>query len=123
MAMSIATCMAAQIALETIQDILFGTPMPHESYADLGILAPEYVNIAVDGHEPFVGMALIKLAEKDEIQEIALMMWQRITASYKRYRREQKVGGQTLMVLIPDRTKWVELSYFFPAFLTCLLTC
>ena len=71
MAMSIATCMAAQLALETIQDILFGTPMPHESYADLGILDPEFVNIAVDGHEPFIGMALIKLAEKDEIQEKA----------------------------------------------------
>ena len=71
MSLSIATCMAAQIALETIQDILFGTPMPHESYADLGILDPDYVNIAVDGHEPFVGMALIKLAEREEIQEKA----------------------------------------------------
>ncbi len=71
MSMGIATCMAAQIALETIQDILFGTPMPHESYADLGILDPEYVNIAVDGHEPFVGAALIKLAESEEVQEKA----------------------------------------------------
>jgi len=71
MAMSIATCMAAQIALEVIQDILFGTPMPHESYADMGIIDPEYVNIAVDGHEPFVGAALIKLAEREEIQERA----------------------------------------------------
>jgi len=71
MRLSIVTCMAAQLALETIQDILFGTPMPHESYADLGILDPDYVNIAVDGHEPFVGMTLIKLAEKDEIQEKA----------------------------------------------------
>ncbi len=71
MSMGIATCMAAQIALEVIQDILFGTPMPHESYADLGILDPEYVNIAVDGHEPFVGAALIKLAESEEVQEKA----------------------------------------------------
>lgn len=71
MAMSISTCIAAQLALETIQDILFGTPMPHESYSDLGILDPEYVNIAVDGHEPFVGMALIKLAEKEEYQQKA----------------------------------------------------
>ncbi len=71
MSMSIVTCMAAQIALETIQDILFGTPKPHESYADLGILDPEYVNIAVDGHEPFVGAALIKLAESEEVQEKA----------------------------------------------------
>jgi carbon-monoxide dehydrogenase catalytic subunit len=71
MAMSIATCLAAQLALETIQDILFGTPRPHENFADLGILDPEYVNIAVDGHEPFVGVALIKLAERKNVQEKA----------------------------------------------------
>lgn len=71
MEMSISTCMGAQLALEIIQDILFGTPMPHESFSDFGILDPEYVNIAVDGHEPFVGIALIKLAEKEEIQEKA----------------------------------------------------
>uniref|UniRef100_A0A7J2THL0 Carbon monoxide dehydrogenase n=1 Tax=Archaeoglobus fulgidus TaxID=2234 RepID=A0A7J2THL0_ARCFL len=71
MEMSIATCLAAQLSLEIIQDILFGTPMPHESYADLGILDPEFVNIAVDGHEPFVAVALIKLAEQEKIQEKA----------------------------------------------------
>lgn len=71
MSMSIATCMAAQLALEIMQDILFGTPKPHEIYADLGILDPEYVNIAVNGHEPFVGIALIKLAETEEVQNKA----------------------------------------------------
>jgi carbon-monoxide dehydrogenase catalytic subunit len=71
MEMSIATCLAAQLSLEIIQDILFGTPMPHESYADLGILDPQFVNIAVDGHEPFVAVALIKLAEQEEVQKKA----------------------------------------------------
>ena len=71
MRMGIATCLGAQIALEFIQDILFGTPMPHESYADFGIVDPDYVNIAVDGHEPFVGMALIKLAESEDVQKKA----------------------------------------------------
>ncbi|MEM0332303.1 MAG: anaerobic carbon-monoxide dehydrogenase catalytic subunit [Archaeoglobaceae archaeon] len=71
MSMSITTCIAAQFVLEMIQDIIFGTPMPHVSFADMGILEAEYVNIAVDGHEPFVGMALIKLAERDEVQEMA----------------------------------------------------
>ncbi|MCW3136095.1 MAG: anaerobic carbon-monoxide dehydrogenase catalytic subunit [Canidatus Methanoxibalbensis ujae] len=69
MRMSIATCFSAQIALEFIQDILFGTPQPHETDADIGIIDCDYVNIAVDGHEPFVGAALIKLAESGEIQE------------------------------------------------------
>ncbi len=71
MKLGIATIMAAQTALEIIQDILFGTPKPHEADVDLGILDPDYVNIVVNGHEPFVGMALIKLAEKEEIQEKA----------------------------------------------------
>ncbi len=68
---SIATCLASQIAIEMIQDILFGTPQPHRSYADFGVVDPDYVNIAVNGHEPFVAMALIKLAERDEVQERA----------------------------------------------------
>ncbi len=71
MSMGISTCLAAQYALETIQDVLFGTPMPHESYADLGVLDPQYVNIAVDGHEPFVGAALIKMAEREDVQNRA----------------------------------------------------
>lgn len=45
--------------------------MSHESFADLGILDSDYVNIAVDGHEPFVGMASIKLAESEEVQRRA----------------------------------------------------
>ncbi len=71
MRLGIVTCLGAQVVIETIHDILFGTPKPHESSADLGIIDPDYVNIAVNGHEPFVGAALIKLAERDEIQEKA----------------------------------------------------
>ena len=71
MRMGIVTCLGAQLVIETVHDILFGTPKPHESNVDLGIIDPDYVNIAVNGHEPFVGVALIKLAEKEEIQEKA----------------------------------------------------
>ncbi len=71
MKMGIATCMVSQLTLEIIQDILFGTPKPHEAFVDLGIVDPDYVNIAVNGHEPFVGFALIKLAESDEVQKKA----------------------------------------------------
>jgi carbon-monoxide dehydrogenase catalytic subunit len=56
------------IALEYGQDILFGTPRPHVMNFDLGILDPDYVNMVVDGHEPFVGMALINHCRKPEIQ-------------------------------------------------------
>jgi carbon-monoxide dehydrogenase catalytic subunit len=56
------------ITLEFGQDILFNTPRPHPMNFDLGILNPEYVNIVVDGHEPFVGIALINHCRKAEVQ-------------------------------------------------------
>ncbi len=58
----------SQIPLEYGQDILFGTPRPHDMNFDLGILDPAYVNIVVNGHEPFVGMAVKKHIEKPEVQ-------------------------------------------------------
>ncbi len=71
MRMGIATAFQAQLSLEVIQDVLFGIPKPHRGYVDLGIVDPEYVNIAVNGHEPFVGAALIELAKSEEVQEKA----------------------------------------------------
>src|SRR4030067_1651 len=47
----------SQIPLEMGQDILFGTPQPHAVNVDLGIIDPTYVNIAANGHEPFIGAA------------------------------------------------------------------
>jgi len=56
------------IPLEYGQDILFGTPKPHSMNFDLGIPDPAYVNVVVSGHEPFVGMALIRHCRKPEVQ-------------------------------------------------------
>lgn len=69
--LSISCIYGSLIPLEYGQDILFGTPKPHEAKFDLGIVDPEYVNIVVNGHEPFVGMALIKLCRDPLIQERA----------------------------------------------------
>ena len=33
-----------------VQDILFGTPKPHEANMDLGIMDPDYVNVVFNGH-------------------------------------------------------------------------
>lgn len=63
--LGIACIYGAQIGLEVVQDILFGTPMPHEVEVDLGIMDPDYVNIVFNGHEPWVGVATI-LAARDE---------------------------------------------------------
>lgn len=61
------------IPLEYGQDILFGTPKPHRMNFDFGILDPSYVNIVVNGHEPFVGIALIEHCRKPEVQNSAKM--------------------------------------------------
>ena len=61
----------SQIPLEMAQDVLFGTPQPHAVNVDLGIIDPSYVNIAANGHEPFIGAALIKAAHEPKNQETA----------------------------------------------------
>ncbi|HJH31480.1 MAG TPA: anaerobic carbon-monoxide dehydrogenase catalytic subunit [Methanosarcinaceae archaeon] len=69
--MSIATIYGSQVPLELGQDILFGTPAPHEHDVDLGIIDPGYVNVVANGHEPFIGAALIAAAHKPENQQKA----------------------------------------------------
>lgn len=69
--LSISCIYGSLIPLEYGQDILFGTPKPHEANFDLGIVDPQYVNIVVNGHEPFVGMALIRLCRDPALQERA----------------------------------------------------
>jgi len=66
------TCIyGSQIPLELGQDILFGTPQPHAVNVDLGIIDPTYVNVVANGHEPFIGAALIKAAHEAKNQDKA----------------------------------------------------
>ncbi|MBE6034754.1 MAG: anaerobic carbon-monoxide dehydrogenase catalytic subunit [Clostridiales bacterium] len=69
--LGLSTIYTAQIGLEMVQDILFGTPMPHEVDVDLGIMDPNYVNIAFNGHQPWVGAAALQKAKMPEYQELA----------------------------------------------------
>ncbi len=69
--LGIATIYNAQIGLEMTQDILFGTPMPHEVNVDLGIMDPAYVNIVFNGHQPWAGVATLQKAISKEVQEKA----------------------------------------------------
>jgi len=72
-AMRLALAMAyqSQIVNEYCQDILYGTPRPHTMRVDLGVLDPDYVNVLPNGHEPFLGFAMVQLARKPEWQEKA----------------------------------------------------
>jgi carbon-monoxide dehydrogenase catalytic subunit len=69
--LGLATIYTAQIGLEMTQDILFGTPMPHEVDVDLGIMDPDYVNIAFNGHQPWIGVSTLQKAKQQEYQEKA----------------------------------------------------
>jgi len=69
--LGLATIYTAQIGLEMVQDILYGTPTPHEVDVDLGIMDPDYVNIVFNGHQPWAGVATLQKAKLPEVQEKA----------------------------------------------------
>ncbi len=69
--LGLATIYTAQIGLEMVQDILFGTPTPHEVNVDLGIMDPAYVNIVFNGHQPWVGVASLLKAKTPAVQDRA----------------------------------------------------
>jgi carbon-monoxide dehydrogenase catalytic subunit len=68
MRLGIAMAYQSQIVNEFCQDILFGIPHPHKMRVDLGVLDPGFVNILPNGHEPFLGFAMVQLARQPEWQ-------------------------------------------------------
>jgi len=67
--LGLATIYNSQIGLEMVQDIIFGTPMPHEVNTDLGIFDPDYINIVFNGHQPWIGALTIEKLRNKEYQE------------------------------------------------------
>jgi carbon-monoxide dehydrogenase catalytic subunit len=68
MRLGIAMAYQSQIVNEYCQDILFGIARPHAMRVDLGVLDPDYVNVLPNGHEPFLGFAMVQLAREPEWQ-------------------------------------------------------
>ena len=54
-----------------LQDILFGTPYPLQSEANLGVLKEDHVNIIIHGHEPILSEMIIAVAQKQEMIDYA----------------------------------------------------
>ncbi len=54
-----------------LSDILFGTPRPVTSVANLGVLKEDHVNIIVHGHNPLLSMKIVEAAMSDEMEELA----------------------------------------------------
>ncbi|AFV22903.1 carbon monoxide dehydrogenase [Methanolobus psychrophilus R15] len=71
MKLGIAMAYQSQIVNEYCQDMIFGIPRPHNMRVDLGVLDPDYVNVLPNGHEPFLGFAMVQLARQAEWQEMA----------------------------------------------------
>ena len=54
-----------------LQDILFGTPYPIQSEANLGVLKEDHVNIIVHGHEPVLSEMIVAASQSKEMIEYA----------------------------------------------------
>ncbi|MDY6967337.1 MAG: anaerobic carbon-monoxide dehydrogenase catalytic subunit [Spirochaetota bacterium] len=54
-----------------LQDVMFGTPVPLYSEANLGILQEDHINIIVHGHEPLLSEMIVIAAQDPEIIKYA----------------------------------------------------
>ena len=54
-----------------LQDILFGTPYPLQSEANLGVMKEDHVNLIVHGHEPVLSEMIVAVSQKPELIEYA----------------------------------------------------
>jgi carbon-monoxide dehydrogenase catalytic subunit len=54
-----------------LQDILFGTPYPLVSEANLGVLKEDMVNIVIHGHEPVLSDVIVEVAQTKEMIDYA----------------------------------------------------
>jgi carbon-monoxide dehydrogenase catalytic subunit len=54
-----------------LQDILFGTPYPVVSEANLGVMKEDHVNIIIHGHEPVLSEMIVAVAQTKEMIDYA----------------------------------------------------
>ncbi len=54
-----------------LQDILFGTPYPAVSEANLGVMKEDMVNLVIHGHEPVLSEMIVAVAQTKEMEQYA----------------------------------------------------
>jgi carbon-monoxide dehydrogenase catalytic subunit len=54
-----------------LQDILFGTPYPVASEANLGVLKEDMVNVVIHGHEPVLSEMIVAVSQMKEMDDYA----------------------------------------------------
>ncbi len=68
---SISDGWGGSMAATLLSDILFGTPRPVSSKANLGVLRKDMVNIIVHGHNPILSTKIVEIAQSEEMQKLA----------------------------------------------------
>lgn len=68
---SIADGWGGSMLATDISDILFGTPAPVQSLANLGVLKDDEVNVIVHGHEPTLSEMIVVASQDPELVEYA----------------------------------------------------
>ena len=68
---SIADGWSGSMMATYLSDILFGTPKPIKSEANLGVLKEDYVNIIVHGHNPILSTKIVEVAMREDMQKLA----------------------------------------------------
>ena len=63
---------AGSMMATDLQDVLFGTPFPLESEANLGVMKEDHVNIVIHGHEPILSEMIVGVAQSKEMEEYAI---------------------------------------------------
>ena len=64
---SIADGWGGSMLATDLQDVLFGTPYPLASEANLGVLKEDHVNLVIHGHEPLLSEMIVAVAQKPEM--------------------------------------------------------
>jgi len=54
-----------------LQDVMFGTPYPLQSEANLGIMKEDHVNIIIHGHEPVLSEMIVAASQSQEMIDYA----------------------------------------------------
>ncbi len=54
-----------------LQDVMFGSPSPLQSEANMGIMKEDHVNIIVHGHEPVLSEMIVAASQSPELLEYA----------------------------------------------------
>ncbi len=68
---SLASGWGGSMLATDLQDILYGTPTPVRSSANLGVLSEDKVNILIHGHEPLLASMILDATSEPEMLELA----------------------------------------------------